>query len=221
MMKKILCLFLVIALYSDGYSQEFRTPDSKEITEKITDSLSPFYYPLLLELFQHYPENLSADDYYYLYYGRCYLDGFSGYRSVLNETEIYDGLHSKKPDYTEIQFLMEEYLERFPVEPEALMYYGFVLDRLGLNSKASEIYGKLVQLIEVVLQSGDGLSQSTAYHVTSVKDEYIVLEYLSYSMVSQSLLSSDEGVFDLMKIAPNADNIDGVYFNISLFFGKF
>jgi len=220
-MKKILCWVFVTAVISGCYAQEFRTPDSKDIKDKITDSLSPFYYPLMLELFQHYPENLSADDYFYLYYGSAFMEGFSGYRSVMSDNQIYSGFNSKKTDYVELRYLFEAYLEMYPVNPEALMYYGFVLDRLGLNNEASSIYSRLSQLMQVILQSGDGMSEKTAYHVTSVRDEYIILEYLNYSMVGQSLLSSDEGVFDLMKIGPNADNIDGVYFNISLFFGKF
>ena len=60
-----LCMLLLPALALA------KIPDEEDILRKTMDSSSPFYYPALLMRYNNC-EELSDDEYHYLYYGYAY-----------------------------------------------------------------------------------------------------------------------------------------------------
>jgi hypothetical protein len=214
-------LFISLAFVTMCVSaQNFRIPDGADIEKQTKDSLSPFYFPVLVDLFYNHPENLSADDYFYLYYGNAFREGFSGYGSVLFR-EISGKLKGENPDYQSIETELLELLLNDPVNLDGLYYLAYVYGKVGNEEGKATIYKNIRGLYDAILSSGDGLKKETAYWVTSVSDEYMILDYYGIEMKMQSLLSSDSGPLDYLEVKSNKDKIKGLYFNISLFFGKF
>lgn len=175
---------------------------------------------MLVSFFYDHPENLSEDDYYYLYYGNAFRDGFSGYGS-LRFSEVAEQLKGENPDYEAIGSKLMELLQNDPVNFDGLYYLSYVKGKLGDNQGKAEIFHNIRGLYEAILSTGDGYKKETAAWVTSVNDEYMILDYLGLEMKMQSLISSEYGALDYLEVKPNKQKTKGIYFNISIFFGKF
>lgn len=213
--------FIVVMFTIQIFAQEHRVPDLEDIKAKTTDSLSAFYFPLLTQLFANHSENLSADDYYYLYYGNAFREDFSGYGSSNDLQEARKLMKEEEPDWQEVFDLLDKALQTDPVNTDILYYYAVALDNSGDEDASNQMYRKLFKLLEVPMSSGDGLKEETAMYVTAIRDEYFILSIYEYEMTSQSLLSGKNGAMDYMEVKKNEDKVKGMYFNISLFFGKF
>ncbi len=221
MRKQIFIISFLFLFLQFSIAQTTGVPDSESIKEKVLNTESPFYYPLLLELYLNHPENISADDYHYLYYGAALQEGFSGYSATVKLREIVDVLNASEPDFEKAMEMVTAFLETNPVSIDGLFYYAYILKNLGNLEESDLIYVKIRGLLDAIYRSGDGLSEETAYWVISVRDEYTILDMGEYTSVGQSLLSSKWGPIDYLKLEKNKDNVKGLYFNISFFFGKY
>ncbi len=219
-MKRHLLLTSLFIISLTMNAQNFRIPDVTDIEKQSKDSLSPFYFPVLVDFFYNYPENLSTDDYFYLYYGNAFREGFSGYGS-LGFRDIAGKLKAENPDYQTIETELMEFLQSDPLNLDGLYYLAYVKGKLGDEEGKAAINKNIRGLYDAILSSGDGLNEETAYWVTSVRDEYMILDYFGFEMKMQSLLSSASGPLDHFDLKPNKDKVKDMYFNISLFFGKF
>jgi hypothetical protein len=211
--------FIFFSFYciSSMSSQNYRTPDEVKIKREIQERTSDYYYSDLLELYIHHYENLSMEDYYYLYYGKTFQQGYSGHTSVLEYENTANLLKQKKPDYKQLQQKLESYLKLHPLATDALMYYAFTLEQNGDSEKSAEMYKKLRFFIQTILHSGDGRTEKTAWHVASLADEQLIIDFLGYKMKSRLTIESKYGTIDYIKLSKNKDEAEGVYFNISLF----
>ena len=76
-------------------------------------------------------------------------------------------------------------------------------------------------LIDSILRSGDGKSETTAYEVMSIDEEYLVLRILGLVPVLQSLKMDGDHKCDVMKAKnPATQEEVKLYFNIDKFFGR-
>jgi hypothetical protein len=73
----------------------------------------------------------------------------------------------------------------------------FALHKLGRTSDASFEYRLAEALLEGILSTGDG-SKAHPYYVTSVVDEYDVLEHLGQELQRQTLVEKDACRYDLL-----------------------
>jgi len=213
-------IFFSFFFISSVSTQNYRTPDEVKIKKEIQDRSSGFYFADLLELYIHQFENLSMEDYYYLYYGKTYQQGYSGYTSVLEYENTANLLKQKKPDYKQLQQKLESYLKLHPLATDALMYYAFTLEQNGNTEKSAEMYKKLRFFIQTILHSGDGRTEKTAWHVASLSDEQLIIDFLGYKIKSKVTTESKYGTIDYIKLSKNKDEAEGVYFNISIIKGK-
>lgn len=72
-------------------------------------------------------------------------------------------------------------------------------------------------LVRSILDSGDGLSFSTAYVVIDVGEEYTVLQLLGLDAVSQSLKADGEHQFDVVECVnqETGENLE-IFFNVDI-----
>jgi predicted RNA-binding protein associated with RNAse of E/G family len=79
---------------------------------------------------------------------------------------------------------------------------------------------KFNSLVKTILSSGDGRKEKTAFVVTRVPDEYLILEVLGLQMESQALTGKRGKRYDVLYLTENEHNLKSLYFDINLFFGK-
>ena len=75
--------------------------------------------------------------------------------------------------------------------------------------------------IAKALKSGDGLSQATAYKVSSVAQEYEILRYLGLQPRVQSLIIGKKPYDVIRAVDPVTGKEREVWFDISKFFGRY
>ncbi len=86
--------------------------------------------------------------------------------------------------------------------------------------KSLVFFNKYYMLIETILSSGDGLSPETAMVVLNTSDEYSVINAIGFQAEMQSLTRINGKNYDIIKLFENDYNIEELYFDIDLFFGK-
>ncbi len=77
------------------------------------------------------------------------------------------------------------------------------------------------QMLNAIIKIGDGKSTKTAYQVTSVREEYMVMERLGLQSRGQALVADKERHYDILRGVPIKEPNGAetpVYFDITSFF---
>ena len=93
----------------------------------------------------------------------------------------------------------------------------FVHEMLGHITKAQIHRAIELSLLKSILDSGDGMSPTTAFVVIDTEEEYILLEVLGLDHHTQFLVSEDGRDFDVFEVSlePGAPMFE-IYFDISV-----
>jgi len=72
--------------------------------------------------------------------------------------------------------------------------------------------------IQKVMAEGDGLTAASAFKVSSVKDEYEILQVLGLEIVSQSLVVLKKKSYDVLTAKDDAGVVRELWFDVSRFY---
>jgi hypothetical protein len=220
-MNRIFALFFLIVLPSLCYAQK-RSPDYQEIKKKITDTNSVYFHPKLVDRYRRNDTTLQADEYRYLYYGTLftkeYLNEYdlrpkeNGRLSILLQRKELSGKEKRQLVKT-----LEDVLYKNPFDINSMYILTNVYEKFGDTVNAKLYFNKVSKIIKTILDSGDGLTPETAFHVIDVSHEYAILAVYNYELSMQQF-KSEPVVCDYLSVKSNKDNVDGLYFNISQIF---
>jgi hypothetical protein len=217
MKKIIICFIILVSVSTAAFPQEFLEIDMDKIEEKMSDSLSYLYYPVLLEKFINFDNTLSQEDYLHLYYGYIFTDMYNPYGQHENEEEFYDLYFAKK--YEEAILLGKEILRSDPINTK-IIFKILVCYHQTDNSEMYEKYAiQYYGLLQIIYYSGDGKSAKSAFKVINISDEYEILSELGLQSTGQALI----GICDRLSIDTKSQEVEKgqekikeLYFNISL-----
>lgn len=211
----ILKFLFLICLATFGQDNKV---DIKSI-EKIAKT--PFYE----ELFERYSSNdttLTLEDYKIIYYGQAFQIGYSAYGSHDSVQVLRNYLNSDEEDidFNKVLELTNDILDEFPFNIEHIYLNAVANYNLGENIESQKWIFKYDKLISTILASGDGLTEKTAMIVIKVSDEYSILSALELEVLSQSLTNKKNKNYDYLELKENEMGLEGLYFDVDLFFGK-
>ena len=175
-----------------------------------------YYYQKLLAKFEYQPTTLSIDEYFMLYFGNALQDNFSGYSN--SNPAIAQAFEDS--NYKQCISIGKSFIEDHPTSISAYFYIAnsyFMLGQAELSLKYLTIYYGFVQGI---LSTGNGDTKETAFIVSSITDEYTVLQFEEFSYAGQALVKGKKQNFDVLYYI-DEDVKREMYFNIDLFFGKY
>lgn len=190
----------------------------KEVSLKVSDPTSTYYYPVLFKRYLENDTTLSLLDYHYLYFGFTFQKKYKPYgRSdeIIEIRKILERNNLSNNDYKKLINLSEKVLDEFPFDLDAVLYMTMSNDKLGADDISKVWQYKYGKIIETILSSGDGISQKTAMHVITTKDEYIIIQILGLEFAGEQSLIKH---FDRMKIEENEFGVDYLYFDIERMF---
>lgn len=215
-MSKTILLIIVLLYICHPCSAQttFAPPNYEAIAKSTSDILSDMYYPTLLKRYHNSDTTLDLNEYKTLYYGALFHEDIetreksypigSDIRSFLNAAELTE------EDYGYLYGLHHKYLELIPFDPKRL-YSAYQLAKHFGDTAAAEAYlMKSRSITRAILSTGDGLTDSTGYHVAYVGDEYLVLEALGYIKAGRHSLSYNISTYDLCHYIEVADNKKGI-----------
>jgi len=195
-MKKIIIGLLTITSFQFLYGQKISNVDFDKIKLEIQDSLSNYYYPLLIERFINFDTSFTETEYGYIYYGSIYSDNYFPYRTSDNEKQFIERFNQKK--FEEAIPYGKEVLEENPVNLRFLFRMFICYQELNDIPTAYQYASMYYPLLNVILHSGDGRSKQTAFVVINVSDEYAILKELELTWTTQAL-SGRTDIFTVKK----------------------
>lgn len=222
-MIRYIALFILISLTAgmrataqDAKSQLLGEPlDLERIKEEVTDRNSPYYYPRLLEEYQHNDTLMKIDKYRRLYFGMIFQEDYNPYRS----SGLTRHLRTQyaKPELTRQECdsvikYAEMSLRNDPFDFAQMIYLISALRMKGKNNLANIWQYKLNNLLLAIVSSGTGLDEENAWTVIEPQHEYVLINLMGYT-VDNHLFYEPYYEYITVKDASGKD-AGGYYFNI-------
>jgi len=179
-------------------------------------------YNDLLNRYKANDTTLTLNDYRVIYYGQIYKDDYKPYKrhDSIKALDNYLNKSSDVIDFHKVLQYTHQILSEYPFNIEQIFITAVVYDKSGENELSHLWFYKYDKLIRTILSSGDGKTETTAFIVTKVTDEYSILDALGLNASGQILTSKNNKYYDLINITQNDQKIDKLFFDVSHFFGK-
>ncbi len=194
---------------------ELKQSNMKKMSKMIKSPKNKYYFPKLKSRFDADMSSLGYDEYFMLYYGYSQQPSFSGYSSA--NPQIANAYNND--DY---ETCIRLGLNELRLHPTSLSTYLFLANSyysLGDYENALKYIIPYHGFVKAITKTGDGQSEETAWIVTSVSDEYSLMNYLGYTVGRQELKTGKKHNYDVLYYT-DGDYTNAVYFNIDTFFGK-
>ncbi len=167
-MKKL--YFLVIMALMLPLLSWAKIPDEEDILRKIIDRSSPYFYTHLMMRYNAL-EQLTEDDYHYLYYGYAYDQAYKPFATNAALDELYttmatiDMEHPRKEDLAHIITTCNQAMLIDPFNPTVLNMLVFAYGHSGNKAKEQAYFRHLNGILETIKSSGDGRSEKYPMHI--------------------------------------------------------
>jgi hypothetical protein len=218
-MKKLLIALFVTLISLMSYSQNY-TPNFKKIKKEVNKKKSELYYPKLLERFEAADTTLTLEQLQRFYYGAATRPDYDPYRfgDYSELIDIFKKETKETKDWQRAEEIVNEKLKEHPTSFRFYIYKHLIYENLyGEDSQqTNDVILQLMMLSSAVTSTGDGLSEKTAFYITSVTDEYGILELLDLQSVGQSLIQKNKQSYDCLHLAENIYGLDALYFNVTI-----
>lgn len=222
-------IILISILFNFSYSQKLDqdikiiAPDYNLIEKNINDKNSDLYYKKILKKYKNFDTTMTQNEMHHLYYGSVFQDNFNSYTREVKTMELNKLLNKQnhnKEELLEILDQSKKVLEKEKFNLEIFNNLLYVYDQLKDTNSFLQTQHILILLYSTLVESGDGLSCETAFHVLYIYNEYNLLLFLNFRPASQALV----GNCDVLSLQENEFNINKLYYNITRFkmgmFGK-
>jgi hypothetical protein len=214
-------LFTIISLNTASQDVEFKKPDYKWIKKIIEKEDSPYFYPNLFNRYLNADTSLNLQDVRILYFGYLFNKSYEPYPI----SDFTDSLHVilnkdtlNSDDWTKIIDYEKHVLEEAPfnIRDLNILSYAYQQKNDILSFLQSDL--KMDMVIRAILSTGDGLKESTAWHVISISHEYDILSVLGFKFGGKQSLTN-KGC-DFLEVTENEHNIPGFYFDVNQILDK-
>lgn len=216
MRRYALAALLLASLAGSGWPQLISNVDFDAIRRAVSDTASPYYYPELRRRLLRFDPTLGRGDYRHLYYGQVYQDSYDPVNTTLLEREREYFVSVSAGKRAAAAAAARELVRRDPLNLKYNQMAAAILVQRGDSAAARAHLRRWRSLVDVILASGDGRSDSTAYVVTRVPDEYQVLAHLGLATTSHIFRGGPAGqrrYSDVFALQPNRAGRDSVHFN--------
>lgn len=211
-------LFAIVAYLSSispTYGQSATNLRFNEVSKEINDSNSTNFYPKLIERFLRHDTTLTEKENTLIYYGNYFYQNYSPYSRHRKEDKFLKYYFAE--NYNKAIPIGKKIIQDNPVNIKVLLKLLVSYYQIG-DTLNTDLYADMYfDLIEVILNSGDGNSITTAYVVINVSDEYEVLKYFELESKGQVLsVETDILTIDTVnqKTISGKEKIEKLYFNV-------
>ena len=222
-MKKILTLICLLALLPTIlFAQEKaepRVPNEDDILRQTLATQSPYYYTNLILKYRNGTEPLTDDEYYYLYYGYFYDEGYRPFvenRALDNMLNVMTGINPEQPTVGQLEALIEngiEAMELDPFNPKVLNLMAYAYGGLGDKHREQLYFNHLNGILRAIESSGTGLKEESPWHILMFSHAYDLLASKGYIYQESRIISRTVEYIPLTK--KTHDKIKGFYFDYS------
>lgn len=222
--KYISLLLTAILLYLPLSAQEVVVPTEDEILSKTLDTTSPYYFTNLMMKYRSGSQPLTAEEYYYLYYGYYYSDEYRPFvenRAFDAMMEVMSGLNPSQPTVGQLEILVErgtEALEVDPFSPKVLNIMAYAYGALEDKERELLYFNHLNGILGAIERSGTGLKEESPWHILMFSHAYDLLASKSYIYNEARIISRSVEFVPLR--AKSHDGIKGFYYDYSRIYSR-
>jgi hypothetical protein len=194
-------------------------PDEDDILRQTLSVSSPYYYTNLMLKYRSGQEPLTADEYFYLYYGYLYNEGYRPFpkNQALDEMLlIMSGIDTTQPMVSQLEALIErgvEALELDPFNPKVLNLLAFAYGALDDPHREQLYYNHLNGVLATIESTGSGLKEASPWHVLMFSHAYDLLASKGYRYDKGKIISRTVEYVPVVK--RQDEKIRGFYFDYS------
>ena len=220
-MKQLLLslLLLLVPVVTMAQDDGKRVPDEDDILHQTLSASSPYYYTNLMLKYRNVGEVMSAEEYFYLYYGYLYQDAYRPFvenRALDEMLLIMSGIDIERPMVSQLEALVErgvEAMELDPFNPKVLNMLAFAYGALGDTGREEQYFNHLNGVLSTIESSGTGLKESSPWHILMFSHAYDLLASKGYQYGQSRIISRNVEYVPLTK--KSEDRIKGFYFDYS------
>lgn len=215
-------LLLVVALPVATMAQEddkVRVPDEEDILRQTLSTSSPYYYTNLLLKYHNGSEKLTADEYFYLYYGYLYQEDYRPFskNEALDEMlMLMSSVDTSKPSVSQLEAIIERGVDALnidPFNPKVLNILAFAYGALGDTRREQLYYDHLNNILATIESTGTGLKEGSPWHVLMFSHAYDLLAAKGYQYGEGKIISRTVEFVPVVKRA--SEKTKGFYFDYS------
>lgn len=215
----IALLLLILPMTVIAQDEGVRVPDEEDILRQTLSGSSPYYYTNLMLKYRSGSEMLSADDYFYLYYGYLYQESYRPFienRALDEMLLLMSGIDIEKPMVKQLEAIIErgmDAMELDPFNPKVLNIMAYAYGALGDKQREQQYFDHLNGVLQTIESSGTGLKESSPWHVLMFSHAYDLLASKGYQYGQSKIISRSVEYIPLTK--KSGDKIKGFYFDYS------
>ena len=197
---------------------EIIVPDEEDILAKTLAGSSPYYYTNLMLKYRSSTESLDAMEYYYLYYGYLYQEGYRPFtqnRALDDMLSVMTNIDLEQPTVGQLERLIEygvEAMELDPFNPKVLNMMAFAYGALGDSQREKQYFDHLNGVLSTIERSGTGLKEEEPWHILMFSHAYDVVAAKGYAYNEARIISRTTEFVPLVR---KQNNIKGFYFDYS------
>ena len=222
-MKRLLLLIALFTLLPSMLmaqsSDSLRVPDEDDILHQTLAPGSPYYYTNLLLKYHNGSEPLSAEEYYYLYYGYVYQSDYRPFvenRALDQMLDLFSRIDPEQPTIGQLESIIErgvEALEVDPFNPKVLNLMAYAYGALDDRHRETLYYNHLNGILSAIESSGTGLKEESPWHILMFSHAYDLLASKGYSYQQSRIISRSVEYVPLTR--KSHDGTKGFYFDYS------
>lgn len=204
--------------------QSVVVPTEEEILRNTLDISSPYYYTNLILKYRSGSENLTAEEYYYLYYGYYFSEDYRPFvenRAFDDLMDIMSGLNPDQPSIGILELIVERgvaALEADPFSPKVLNILAYAYGALGDSEREQLYFNHLNGILGAINSSGTGLKEESPKHILMFSHAYDLLASQGYTYHEARIISRTVEYIPLT--AKSHDGTKGFYFDYSRIYSR-
>lgn len=204
--------------------QEVVVPTEDEILSNTLNTSSPYYYTNLMLKYRTGAESLTAEEYYYLYYGYYFSDEYRPFvenRAFDDLMDVMSGLNPSQPTIGQLELIIERgiaSLEVDPFSPKVLNILAYAYGALGDSVREQLYFNHLNGILGAIDRSGTGLKEESPKHILMFSHAYDLLASQGYTYNEARIISRTVEYIPLT--AKSHNGIKGFYFDYSRIYSR-
>ncbi len=206
-----ICFGVTVHLFAQ--ENAFKAPDYEIIKKEIADKSSIFYYPNLMDRMVAGDTSLTDEDYRHLYFGYVFDSKYNSVERPAEDEALKQYYQSEKlseNDYDAIIKLCTSAIASHPFGLRQMNFLAYVYHLKGEPILSKQISDRFQRIIKTIIQSGNGKTCETGFHVINIGHEYVFMNTLKIKAIKQSLI----GNCDYQEFEKGKYSLPGIYFSI-------
>lgn len=193
--------------------------DWAKVEMEVSNSISPYYYPSLMERYAVGDTSLTFDDYYHLYYG---FPSQPAYKPLMPNTtsDSLLNLFSRRTSptydtYEKAAILATDILAREPFNLRDINVLAYVLNKLGRSEAAAREMRKITMLDKVIRSTGSGLTKESPWFIIHLSHADDMVALMNLNLAKTIVVDAEVEFLQVQFMPDELRQYKGFYFNFA------